>query len=295
MNRSRPLRQQGFGLLIFVIIVATIAFGLVVGYSSVLTRQTANQVPARDEAYLTAAMAQAAASWREAAFWLDELSPSNAFTVDDLLKNANVQLQYGAQAALSDVLMAEGVSYRTLVIYMPSDSDAVNPPDLTAFQTTGEFSPCTNPSAYCAPRLYKTYSSFDLQKELAKEAQARLAKVAFKAQSYFKARMLLEPERNVSVNYFRKPLGECVSASNDLGCLDTYQPLAIHDTAGGYSTSEVAQHLGLTAEELFSPWGPPIEASNLEDSETSAPPYTMSFRAANPWGGYFVVKATQAL
>lgn len=294
MRRPSPVRQQGFGLLAFVLATAVVAFSLVVGYSGTMVRQHYNSLQQRNEAWLKEQEDAIRSLWREEAFRIDQASASNPYTVEDILKAASVNLRWEAQARLSRVLTEGEFSYRVLVLYLPSESDVTNPPNLAQFELTGVFQPCSNMAAECAPRQFVLISSYDLQKELTREAQARLNKVAYRAQAHFKARMLLDPERNVGVNYFRKPSGSCVASPADLDCLDTYTPLA-SQTPGGWSVSPTAKALQLTDEELVSPWGQPIEASNLLDSETTAPPFTMAFRVPKPAGGYLSAKAVQQL
>lgn len=294
MRRPSPVRQQGFGLLAFVLATAVVAFSLVVGYSGTMVRQHYNSLQARNEAWLKEQEEAIRGLWREEAFRIDQASASNPYTVEDILKASSVTLRWNAEARLSKVLTEGDFSYRVLVLYMPSESDSTNPPNLAQFELTGVFQPCANAAAECAPRQFVVISSYDLQKEMTREAQARLNKVAYRAQAQFKARMLLDPERNVGVNYFRKPSGSCLGSPADLDCLDTYTPLA-SQTPGGWSLTPTAKALQLTDEELVSPWGHPIEASNLQDSESTAPPFTMAFRVPKPSGGFLSAKAVQQL
>lgn len=293
MRRPSPTRQRGFGLLAFVMLTAIVAFTLVVGYAGVMTRKEANRLPARQAAYLETAVAQISKAWAVHAYAIDAPGASNTTTAEQILQVASVTPQYGLQAALSDVRITNGVAHRSLVVYLPSDTDASNPPNVAAFKTSGQFASCVNANADCAPRRFKVFSSLELEQELTRETQARLGRLAQKAQSYFKARMMQDPERNVSVNYFRKPLGACEVLEMDLGCMDTYMPLAVMDNPTKYSRTRMASALGLTDEELFSAWGFPLEASNLLDSVTNDAPFTMSFRAMRPGGGFLSVKAVQ--
>lgn len=294
MRRPSPTRQQGFGLLAFVILSAMLAFSLVVGYSGVLTRTQANQLLSNQQKYLASAKSNIAAFYARNAFQLDKSSMSNPVSIEDVLAGANVHGRSGMQAELSRVLQApDGTNYRVIALWMPSDTDESNPPDIERFRTTGKFERCANMGAACAPRAFEVFDSTELQRELAKKTIARLQRVALKAQSYFKARTLQDPEKNVSVNYFRKPNGACEVMPLDLGCLDTYTPLAQPGPNGTLTESKVAKHLALSPDEMVSAWGLPIEASNLQDSVTDDSPYTMAFRAANPTGGYFTIKAVQ--
>lgn len=295
MSRPSPARQRGFGLLSFVLVTAALAFSLVVGYAAVLTRQEANGLADKREAFLTQQLELLESYWRANAYAIDRTGLGNTTTAEELFKAARLTNQYGLALALSDVRVqaSEDIAYRVAVLYLPAETDETNPPDLQRFRTTGEFQ-CANPGADCASRVMKVFSSLELQRELQRETQARLTQVAQKAQSYFKARMLQDPERNVSVNYFRKPLGACVVEPMDLDCVDTYQAL-MGTGVNGSNKLLMATNLALADEELYSAWGLPIEASNLQDSETLDTPFTMVFRALKPSGNFMRIIAVQQI
>jgi len=297
MSRPTRLRQQGFGLLSFVAVTAFIALSLVVGYSGLLTRKVANELELRQEAKVGEVVSRLEAMWLQHAGQLHLPSSVLTVTPQTLTEAAGMVLPAGVQMTVSDVLpaAAEGLVYRNVVVYLPAETDEVNPPDLPTFVSTGVFKSCTNSAAECAPRVFKVFSSLDLQREFAREAQLRLNKVASKAQSYFKARLLQDIERNIDVNYFYRPSGGCAVEDIDLGCLTGYEPLAT-ESGGVVSRSRLAQRLSLNDEELFSPWGGPIEAANVgQGNSTSEAPFSMSFRVVNPAGGYYIIRAVQPL
>lgn len=295
MRRPSPQRQQGFGLLVFVIITSVIAFSLVIGYSGVLTRSQANKLESAQKAYLEETQTQLLSLYARNAYFIDQVSMSNTATVEQLLTGANVRMRYGLQAALSRVLTStDGLPYRVVAIWLPTEADGTNPPDLNTFISTGKFNSCSNMSDGCPTRQYLVFDSLDIERNLQKQTVAHLTRIALKAQSYFKARLLLDPEKNVSINYFRAPTGTCAAMDDDLECLDTYTPLT-QVQAGALTLTRTAQNLRLSNEELLSGWGLPIEASNLTDSVTDDSPYTMAFRAATPSGTFLTIKAVQQL
>lgn len=297
MSRSEPSRQQGFGLLVFVIAISVVAFSIVLGYAGMMTRKEANDLPLRRAKMLDDSVIALDRMWPQRARDLDVPGTDNPTTSQVVLDLAGIQLRGGAQAVLSKVqsMGSDGLAWRAMVLYYPSESDDTNPPDLAAFEETGVFTSCANAGEPCAPRAFKVFNSQEVQRSLARETSARLNKVATKAQSYFKARQLQDPERNFSVNYFRKPLGGCETLEQDLGCLDTYTPLTSLSGPATYTRTRMAEALSLTDEELFTAWGQPIEASNLQDSNTSDTPFTMTFRARKPLGDYLYLKAVQQL
>lgn len=297
MRRPKLQRQQGgFGLLAFVIITAVFAFSFVVGYSGVLTRDQANQLETQQNRYLADARDSILAFYERHAFKLDQKSLSNPASVEEVLKGANVRARFAMTATMSQVLLAsDGTAYRAFALWMPTETDTTNGPNLTEFAQTGKFASCATEGGPCDRRVYMTFDTLSLERDLANQTAGQLQRIALKAQSYFRARNLQDPERNVSVNYFRTPSGACAVQPIDLECLDTYSPLATVDLAGKVTLSRTAINLGLAAEDVISAWGLPIEASNLQDSVTDDSPYTMVFRAATPSGAYYTVKAVQQL
>lgn len=297
MRRPSPMRQQGFGLLSFVVITSVVSLTLVLGYAGLLTRKVANELFSSQQKYAEQVALQIEELWPQYAGQLDSPVLGASVTAEDLLRTAGVSLQSGARVALSDVLSlpAEGLTYRAVVVYLPSETDESNPPDLERFRLTGEFRSCSDETAFCGDRAFFVYTSLQAERDLIRETQLRLNKVASKAQSYFKARMLQDVERNIDVNYFRRPFGGCEVVEVDLGCADVYEPLVQVDPLAGATRTRMAAQLSLTDEELYSAWGQPLEASNLQDSVTDASPFSMSFRARKPNGDYISIKAVQQL
>lgn len=283
VSRPNLANQQGFGLLVFVLILAAIAFFFVVAYAGILTRHVANELPRKKEEAVLQALEQVRGYWMANSATLD--APGSTVTAAGVIGATGVNLKYGSQLEVSNLLTKNGATYRKVLIYSQLTDDA-QPLDLAKFVSTGEITPC--PSATDCGWVWAVFDSFsEIHQAYAIETQARLRRVAFKAQAYFKARNMQDPERNISVNYFRKPSGNCVVLPQDLGCADTYTPLA--------NMPQMTRNLGLSAEELYSPWGTPIEASNLEDSETTNPPFTMAFRVKKPDGSYYTIKAVQQI
>lgn len=289
--RGPRQRQAGFGLLAFVAIAAIVAITFVVGFSSVMTKEQANQLRAKQEAYLTAVVDGVSGFYRKNVFRIDELSMGNTVTAEILLENSGHSPRYGVKAALSQLLPGDsGRYYRKFIVWLPGDELTANF-DEAAFVTTGQLPNCSVPD--CTLPIFQVFDSRAIHAEYADETRARLQRIAYKAQAYFKARMLQDPEKNISVNYFRMPFGDCVSGPRELECLNTYQPLASATANGTVEPSKTATILGLTDEELFSPWGTAIEASTLQDAVTDDTPFTMVFRAKDPFGNFIRVIAIQ--
>ncbi|KWT98306.1 MULTISPECIES: hypothetical protein [unclassified Variovorax] len=317
MSRLRPVRQEGFGLLVFVLMASVVALSIVLGYSGLLTREEANRRPAKMQALLEQYKTQVMGLYQQHATELDNPSAGNGVTFGDIFAGANIPVRHGLSGAMSNLLPGEsGLLYRRIVLFYPSETDETNPPDLASFAATGEFKSCTDESLPCSPRQFITMDSRDIHRAALLETQRRLERVALKAQAFFKARMLQDAEKNISVNYFRTPFGPsgpgvagnpCLTdesidlanpslrAINELQCLDTYRPLVSLVGSTWVPQTNLPLVLGLASDELVSGWGAPIEASSWQDSETSEPPFTMVFRAPNPFGGYVTMRAIQQI
>lgn len=287
--------EQGFGLLIFVVIVLTIAVALVTGYWSTLAYRQKNTEAAQQQAYLSQVQATLQAYYRQNAFTLDQAGLGNTTTASGLLAAAGVQSSYGMKAVLSRVLTSpEGLAYRAVAMYLPSDTDSANPPDLASFVATGVFTSCAH-SGPCAPRPYVVFSSLGIERELDKATEDLLNTVAAKAQVYFSDRQRAEdPERNVYNNYFLTPYLACDATPEDLDCLPNFTNLSGFDSSGNLVLSRTATNLGLSPSETVSAWGQPIQATN-EAGVSSVPPYTMLFRAETPAGTYITKTAVEQL
>ena len=287
--------QRGAGLLFFVVALGIVAFSFVLGYAGILSRKQANSLVSDRSAYLRQVVERVAMVWPQHAMEYDDATSAVPLSAQSVVQEAGIESRYGVQFAVSNVLIdaGSGLAYRTFVAYLPSEADGATGFDETKFMATGVAPTCTE--AQCAFNEVLTFSSLDIERDMYRLTSERLNKAALKAQAYFKARMLSDPEKNISVNYFRKPQGECVVSPIDLGCLDSYTPLSSLAAPGQTMASQAAVNLGLGAPELMSAWGQPLEASNLEDASTTEAPFTMSFRARTPSGSYIKLKAIQII
>lgn len=294
MRRLSP-RQQGFGLLAFVIITATIAFSIVIGYAGVLTKSHANQLRQAQRTYLSEAREQVLEFYRENALTLDDATAAGALSADQLLDASNVRRRYAVQAAISNPLfLAGGQSYRKVALWIPAEGSAETPMDVARFEQNGEVVGCAAPGGDCPEWPVLIFDSGDLELKLQEETLKRMIRVAYKAQAYFKARMLQDPEKNISVNYFRPTIGCPGGNGVELVCMDVYTPL-VSIFNGTAQLSATAMAIGIAEQDLLSAWGLPIEASNGLDAESTVPPFTMVFRARTPSGGYISIRALQPI
>lgn len=310
----RPFRktQGGAGLLAMVVVIMAIAVAFVIGYGSNLAQKVKNDAYTQKMAYLQQVQAGILDFYQQHAFSLDQVGLGNPYTAQDLLNNSGEPIRYQVQAKLSNVLLdSSGVPYRVVVLYTPSDTDALNPPDLSNFASQGVFSSCLDPTKSCAKRAFVVFSSLQLERQLTQDTEKRLSTLAAKAEVYFADRRQLDPEKDISRNYFNSPYGSCNGDPLDLGCFSSFDSgtgsnsLATENTDGSWSLTSVAKNLGASLYDSMDAWGNPILASNntsdinafLGRSLTApqSPPFVMLFRAYTPAGTYLQKAAIEPL
>ena len=283
MKVVMPRRQGGFAMLTFVIVVSALALSLVAGYSSLFARKQLNQVADIQRTYLDEARAQVLSTYRKLSTD-PAASPSADLTYTQYAGGTDVwswtrqPQKWGAQAIISNRLVtSEGLYYRKVALWIPTETDAGNPPAVAKFVTTGVFDSCTTSGAACDTRQFLVVDTQDIEKELFARSTARLTNIVQKSQAYFKARLLQDPERNVSVNYFRDPYGSCTKLPNDIGCINSYTAL---------SAIDIGATLNLSPEEQVNAWGGAVTVVNAgPDAETTDAPFSISFQTCLPYGG----------
>ncbi|MBC8738473.1 hypothetical protein F6X40_16990 [Paraburkholderia sp. UCT31] len=280
----RPARQQGYVLLAFVALLSVVTFSFVVGYSTVLAKKEVAALLTNQKAFIASAASQVEAAYVANLAEVDGTTTSGSFrNPSQFLSLAGITPKWGMQAAVSNVLSARGVAYTVVALWIPTSTDTQNPPSFDA--TTGTFNSCPNAAAPCAPRAYALVSGLTLQQQALQSALQQLNDLAAKEQEYFKAKALFDPDHDIGINYFRAPDGNC-DDPNQMPCIDQYT--AVGSTA-------VPPLLGIPASTQMNPWGLPLETSNLQDSSSAAPPYSMAFRTSTPWGASYTVLALQPI
>ena len=286
-------KQDGFGLLFFVVILGTIALNLLMGTMSSVIRddhqlQTKNQKKALEslvsnmEVYYNSNLAS-----------IDSSSLTTAAVKAEAAEFLPLATVSRVQYFASEPLTQNGITFRRWVFYVPSMTEESNPPAISTFQTTGVWQPCQDTSLECVEGAYVVFSSDQLHRVASIRAYQTLSKVVLKAQGFFKTRRIQDPQLSTVPNYFRTEANDCSFVHpDDLGCIDTYQPLAT--ISGNVLTpTDTAKKLQLSENELLSPWGTVLELSNMQDSEYQSVPYSAAFRFKGPNNTYITMKAVQ--
>lgn len=291
--RLQALKRQNSGsaLLVFIVAVSVISLTLVVGLAHQFSVAQNLKLPERQQKYLRTINQQLELAY-EARANDPETHPAGVRHADvpggsDVLSWTTLQPKWGVSAIISNRLShPDGFFYRRVAIWLPREGDSANPPDVAKFVSTGEFDPCRGST--CPDRAFEIFDSMPDEQRRFDVTRKRMGYLALRAQSYFLTRQLQQPERNVSVNYFRDPVGACVRQARDIGCIDSWTRL---------ESTPIPELLSLSSSDLVSSWGTPIEVINqAPEAQTDDAPFTLVYRTCTDTRNACLrVVATQSL
>ena len=271
--RSLKRQNSGSALLVFIVIISILALTFVVGLGHQFVTAQHVQLIERQKSYLAVFAQRMADAYHDRAN--DPLRhPAGTRHSEipggmDVTDWPNMAPKFGAQAVISNRLAnPEGFFYRRIAVWLPTEDELANPPDVEKFVTTGVFDSCTLPP--CQSRVYEVYDSSSDERGRFDVTRKRLGQLALRSQSYFLTRQLQDPERNVSVNYFRDPVGNCAQLTADIGCIDNWT--RVENTA-------IPRLLDLSPGDLISQWGTAIEVINdAPEAQVDDAPFSLVYR-----------------
>ncbi len=189
--------------------------------------------------------------------------------VNVILSQSGVVLEHGAKIESTPRLIAAGIGFHNIVIWIPHDGASgtgLNP-------LTGEFNP-----GLLADGVTLAPTKFALTNGRAIETRAYLSTVtkmranASRFEGYYQAKLSLDPDADATIDYFRA--ADCASPKNgELPCIDTHTDIG---------PGNVQTLLGLSSDDIVNAWGGAVQISNLEDLPTGG--HTISLKTATPWG-----------
>lgn len=303
-------KQGGFALLAFTVVLAIVTFTIIMGYSVSSAKHQVAALDANQKAYLADVRGKLAAAYEAQSLTIDGDSTWTNVPADGraLMALAGIVPRWDLQVRISPPISREGVKYRVMAAWLPTDSDTPDEPILAA---DGTFNPCPANSVDCVGRrnYVVVTDGFTIQRNNAKKALAQLEQLTLNAQAFFKAKTMLDPEHNVSVNYFRPPYGGCSPVAEQMPCIDSPAPIfgVSPPIRQANSVQSMAELLGLPNSPVLNPWGLPVEACNGPACTTAGerpvrwspisdgPPYTMTFQTSTPWGGVYKLYAVQQI
>jgi Tfp pilus assembly major pilin PilA len=287
MNNGKH-SQQGFFLMALTAVLSVVAFIFILGYSSYYSKRASLTLIQSQQEYLYDAKARLLEAYAANLLKVDSDLTYSAYRDGEAwLQMGGVSKKWDVSVGVSDRLTKDGVKYTSVTLWLPTETDGTNPPSYNT--GTGAFTPCA--TAPCPNRVYTTFDGYGLQLEARSKSMAILNNAAVKAQSYFKARYLMDVVRDISVNHFRAPRnpGGCGSvAADEIPCIDTFTPLRL---------TAVPTVIGLESQTLTNAWGLDVEVTNRAGgSNYLTSPYTMAFSTRDPWGGPpLIIYAVQPL
>ncbi len=232
-------------------------------------------VAATEDAYLDKVARRLENYYRRNAAAIDS---ATAYPVvpESLCAQLGVEVKPTLRLAVSDRLTGSQVLFHRFVVWLKRAE-----PDPSTFAvSTGTFTP--GPGV-----AYRVVDGEAIEGALLEKTLERMKGFAAQLEGRFRAKFESDPLRSLSVNYFRALGPACGVGLDDIPCIDSYTDAT---TAADFGTL-----LSIDPTTLTSAWGRHFTISNLQDSSTASPPYTMAIRAALPWGGSLLVNAVQPL
>lgn len=274
-GRGWGCRQDGSAALILVLVVSMIAFFFVIGPVFFKSLEAFDQVEVRDEAYMDEIATKLADWYAQNASTIDA-NPTYTIAPATLWSAINVVPKASLEIGISDRLTGSQVRFRRIFVWLRRAT-----PDATSFNpATGTFAPDVGVS-------WRVIDGEGIEGRLLDRTIQRMQALASMLQRRFQAKFESDPLRSLSVNHFRPVSGTCTTVPDDIPCIDGYTPVA---TAANW-----VNLLSQDASAFSTAWGQQFLVSNLADSNTTTPPFTMAIRADLPWGASIVVNAVQPL
>lgn len=208
--------------------------------------------------------------------WYQRVSPQielsgEAITEAQLLSQIAPTQKYGVRAAISGRYTKivppwtqPALGYRTILIWIPQEGG-----DTTSLSSTSE-SPTIDPLVLTTKK-FRTWSTFGYQHEQLAKVSDLLVRTGLVLQNWARAQQGNRAGQTFD-NFFRA--ADCsVTLIDHLPCVDTYTDI---------NATQIPAYLGIAPTELMSQWGYAVEISNLLDSSTSTPPYSLALRIHSP-------------
>ena len=309
MSRTRSA-QRGFAFIVFSVILVTLGLGFVILQSIELARHQANTYQQTQLTRVNAAASRVRAWYLENARWIDAqpADPSHpTLTGANVLEQAQVPGHWNLTAYLSDPITHGSLQYRTISILAPRDSAPAESFDAA----TGTLTVC--PAGTTCVRASATVDGYPIESEYYARSLKQLNDLALAAQAYFNGHFLANPDRDVSVNWFRAPsaaAGTCTHDDQEMACLDGWADIASNSDAQATLALLGLPAAGTATGQMTNAWGGTIYLANGNDAgfgalglpfPNSAPgtvpgsPYQLALQTLTPWGQAITLYATQTL
>lgn len=262
--------QRGSIFISILGVIAVVGIAIVMAANNLQAQALVSRSNAEKLEYLDNASEKVETWYRSHLSTVDALV--DAPSIDTVVAEAGITLRLGLKLVASQRLTRDNVAYRVFVLWLPQadpDASTWNP-------ATGDFSPAQGAE-------FRLVSGYALQSEAIAETERAIKSMAISLVNFFAARYEAGG-KDVSINHFR-PDGTCSGATGLFPCLDTYTPANAIDWSA----------IGLSPLDMRDAWGNPLQLSNLLDSNTTGPPYSIAIRSQTPFGRDLVINAFQRL
>ena len=272
IEKHFPVTQQGMAMAFVLVLVLLTVTVWILSLDSLDTYREDAHVQQEQQIYLQGVQAALENWYEQHAATVDaSVAPVNVAPVLPIL---GFPLKWHVTGASSNRLVKGDIAYHVFMVWIPGSVS--RPAVLDA--STGIFTPGSSTG-------YERIDGFIIESGLVQHTTQTLQKDANHLQEWFKAKVLQDGQHQVNWNHFRAQ--DCSEAEPDeMPCMDSYVAL---------SQSGVKALAGLGAADESDGWGNPVQVSNLADSSTVAPPYSMALKSVTPWGDSIRIFATQPL
>lgn len=205
-----------------------------------------------------------------------DAAPSFGTAPEILWAQLGIEPKANLRLAVSERIASSQVRFRRFVVWL-----ARSDPDTSRLDpVTGSFTAGPGVS-------FRIVDGEAIQNALLEETLSRMKTFAAQLERRFLAKFEADPLRSLDVNHFRAIGASCSAALDDIPCIDVHTDVVAAADFGTLLSSDPRQ--------FTSAWGERFTVSNLEDSHTDSPPYSMAIRAPLPWGGSVLVNAVQPI
>jgi len=275
VSSTMPSRLAGSAALLLVLWAFVGVFFFLFAPQIAASLKAADAIAAREQAYLDTLARRLEGYYRRNAAAIDG-GASFAVDLNQLVAELGLEPMSALKLGISDRLTGSQVQFRRFVLWIKRAT-----PDSSVFiASTGAFAPGVG-----VP--YRVIDGEAIEGALLEETLGRMKHFAAQLERRFRAKFEADPLRSLNVNHFRALGPACTAKLDDIPCIDAYRDVA--------AAADFSLLLSSDPATLSSAWGERFSVSNLLDSHTASPPYTMAVLARLPWGGTLLVNAVQPL
>ena len=205
--------------------------------------------------------------------------------LNQILATAAVQLN-GASAAMSNLIISNGVGYHVFAIWFPIPGAVGTGLD----PTSGQFSVGTVNGAP-ANTPYILASGFTIESLLVQQTRTNMYRIADLLVNYFADQNTNDADAAADINWFRT--NDC--AAINTVALPCYGTDSTNTTAVAMDQTGLQPMIGLSASDTITAWYPNTVITVNNFTTATLSPYVVTLNTVLPWGDSACVSATDCL